>query len=280
MSNLSVFTGAKVQKIGLAEGEGERIANTVHFHREGKSYNVKVRKEVIIAAGTFQSPKILELSGGFFDASRARSYSGGTKLYLNYKAGPMTVGGIASYAFMPMTSSKPTSDKISELRELLKQYPADPGNQLQYGWICRILQKEDEDAVVLFMFLAQTNLHNDDSAKDYLQNLQPGSFISLGACQSYVFSRGASHIVSKHCSEPTKINPQYLSHPLDLELLARHVQFIEQLARSPPLSKHIKLNGKRNHPTADVEDIIAAKDSVRRTAFSSYHPAGTCAMLL
>lgn len=88
-----------------------------------------------------------------------------------------------------------------------------------------------------------------------------------------------SHIVSNKSSDAPNIDPRYLSHPLDLELLARHVQFLERLARSPPLSDYIKPNGKRNHSTAHVEDLAAAKDYVRTTAMSTYHPAGTCAML-
>lgn len=88
-----------------------------------------------------------------------------------------------------------------------------------------------------------------------------------------------SHIVSDKSSDAPIIDPQYLSHPSDLELLARHVQFLERLARSPPLSDYIKPNGKRNHSTAHVEDLAAAKDYVRTTAMSTYHHAGTGAML-
>ena len=61
--------------------------------------------------------------------------------------------------------------------------------------------------------------------------------------------------------------------------MARHVQFLEKLARSPPLSEYLKLNGKRNHSTAYVEDLDAAKDYIRIASISNYHPVGTCAMM-
>ena len=322
-TNLSVMTDAQVEKIDFTEGDGNVIANALHFNCEGKSFRVEVRKEVILAAGTFQSPKILELSGignpqipmpldipvvidnknigenlqdhlmtGLsFEVNNGvmtgdslmrqepKAIAAATDMYQNHKAGPMTVGGIASHAFMPMAGSNPVSDITAELQELLQKYPADAKNKVQHDAICKILQAPDEGTGALFMFLAQTNLHNNESAKDYLQNLQPGSFISLGACQAHVFSRGMSHIVSKKLSEAPKIDPRYLSHPLDLELLARHVQFLERLARSPPISSYIKPNGKRNHSTAYVEDLAAAKDYIRTRALSCYHPAGTCAML-
>ena len=322
-SNLSVLTGAVVEKIGFGEADADKVANVVHFSCEGKAFSVQVRKEVVLAAGTFQSPKILELSGigdsqilaslgipvvvdnknvgenlqdhlmtgvsfevndGVMTGDSLMrqdpaAIAAATDMYKTHKAGPMTVGGIASHAFMPMAGSNPTSDIKEELRGLLHEHPADPRNKLQYDAVCKILQAEDEGTGALFMFLAQSNLHNDDLAKDYLQNLQAGSFISLGACQAHVFSRGTSHIVSKNVSDAPRIDPRYFTHPLDLELFARHVRFLEQLARSPPLSAYIKPNGKRNHPTAYVEDLSVAKDYARTTALSCYHPAGTCAML-
>lgn len=322
-SNLNVTVDAHVQSIGFAEGGNGKFANTVYFTCQGKSCTVNVRKEVIVAAGTFQSPKILELSG--IGGSRLLESLGvpvvidnpnvgeglqdhlmtgisfevnegvmtgdslmrqdpdaiqaAIQMYQEYKAGPMTVGGIASHAFMPMIDLDPVTGKSAELKKLFEQFHPGPDNKVQYEAIRQVIEAPDEGARALFMFLAQTNLHNNESAKDYLQNLQPGSFISLGAMQSHVFSRGTSHIVSNKASDPPRIDPRYLSHPLDIEPFARHVQFLEQLARSPPLSTFLKSSGKRNHPTAYVEDLDAAKDYVRTTALSGYHPAGTCAML-
>ena len=321
--NLTVMTGAQVEKIDFAEGNGIKTANAVYFNREGKFMKFGVRKEVILAAGTFQSPKILELSGignpqilrplnipvvidnknvgenlqdhvmtgisfevndGVMTGDslmrhEPEAIAAATDLYQNYKAGPMTVGGIASHAFMPLPDSNPVSDISAELQDLLQQYQPNAENKLHYDAVCQILRAPNEGTGALFMFLAQTNLHNNETAKDYLQNLQPGNFISLGVCQAHVFSRGMSHIVSDKVSDAPNIDPRYLSHPLDLELLARHLQFLERLARSPPLTDYIKPHGKRNHSTAYVEDLAAAKDYVRTTALSCYHPAGTCAML-
>ncbi|KAL8701338.1 MAG: hypothetical protein Q9201_004957 [Fulgogasparrea decipioides] len=322
-TNLFVLTGAEVERIAFIDGNADKVANAVCFMYKGKSWTVGVRKEVIVAAGTFQSPKILELSGignpGILESLDIKvvvrnenvgenlqdhlmtgisfevnegimtgdslmrqdpeAIAAATELYQSHKAGPMTVGGIASHAFMPTGTPDPASKTGSELHELLQQHPVDSKYEHQHEAIRKMLEAQTEGTGALFMFLAQTNLHNDESAKDYLQNLQAGNFISLGTCQTYVFSRGSSHVVSNNSSDPPKIDPRYLSHPLDLELLARHVQFFERLARSRPLSDYIKPNGKRNHPTAYVEDLDAAKEYVRTTALSTYHPAGTCAML-
>ena len=182
-TNLSVMTGAQVDKIEFTQADGSMIANIVYFNREGKSFRVRVGKEAILAAGAFQSPENLELSGignpqilmpldipvvidnknvgenlqdhlmtgVSFEASdgvmtgdalmrqEPEAIAAATEMYQKYKAGPMTVGGIASHAFMPMPGSSPVSDIDSELQNLLQQHPSDAKNKRQYYAICQIL---------------------------------------------------------------------------------------------------------------------------------------------
>lgn len=206
-----------------------------------------------------------------------------SELYQSQKTGPLAVRGITSHAFMALPrSSLASADRQPSVKRLLEQYQAKPCIEAHQDRVSRTLLLPNEAAGAVFLFPAQTNLHNSDSAaKSYVRNLQPGSFISLGALQSYVFSRGSSHITSSEPSSPPRIDPRYLSNPLDLELFARLVQFLETLAASPPLSFFLKpwREGKRNHPTAYISDLKEAKDYVRTTAISAYHPCGTCAML-
>jgi choline dehydrogenase len=60
--NLVVLTGAFVRKVVFG-GDGEVRAERVEFEVEGREYVVKAGKEVVLCAGTFQSPQLLELSG-------------------------------------------------------------------------------------------------------------------------------------------------------------------------------------------------------------------------
>ena len=61
-SNLHVITEALVQKVEF-ERKDQLVATGLEFNARGKNYTVKAKKEVIISAGVFESPKILELSG-------------------------------------------------------------------------------------------------------------------------------------------------------------------------------------------------------------------------
>lgn len=63
--NLVLLTNATARDIILEEGNApdEQIAKGVHFIHASKHYAVNVVGEVILSAGTVQSPQLLELSG-------------------------------------------------------------------------------------------------------------------------------------------------------------------------------------------------------------------------
>lgn len=60
-SNLEIITNATVEKILFSEGTTE--ATGLQYQQDSETKTVTARKEVIVAAGALQSPKLLELSG-------------------------------------------------------------------------------------------------------------------------------------------------------------------------------------------------------------------------
>lgn len=61
--NLHLLTEALVQEVVLEQEDGQWTAKGVRFTYEGEEYVVKTEGEVIICAGSVQSPQLLELSG-------------------------------------------------------------------------------------------------------------------------------------------------------------------------------------------------------------------------
>jgi choline dehydrogenase-like flavoprotein len=61
--NLTVLTEAQVNKITLSRHDGQIFATGVDFTSFGFKYRVKAEHEVLLCAGSIQSPQILELSG-------------------------------------------------------------------------------------------------------------------------------------------------------------------------------------------------------------------------
>lgn len=61
--NLRVVTGALVEKIILDQKGQDVVASGVRFMKDQKTFTVSAQRDVILAAGTTQTPQILELSG-------------------------------------------------------------------------------------------------------------------------------------------------------------------------------------------------------------------------
>ncbi|KAI1843115.1 hypothetical protein JX266_010642 [Neoarthrinium moseri] len=107
----------------------------------------------------------------------------------------------------------------------------------------------------------------------------PGKHVSVAIELSHPLSRGSVHITSADrertgTSEGLTVDCRYLSHPVDLEVLARQVRFTEDIiSRAEPLTRYLKPYSKR------FTDLEAAKDYVRRTADGAYHYTGTCSMM-
>jgi choline dehydrogenase-like flavoprotein len=106
----------------------------------------------------------------------------------------------------------------------------------------------------------------------------PEDYVSLITVLNHLFSRGSVHITSSDVTVLPEWDPKYMSHPLDLEILARHVQFGEKLVRTEPFSKILKPGGKRM-PAMVGDDLERAKEIVRQRQISIFHPTGSLAML-
>ena len=52
-----------VERILLTQQDGEVIATGVQVKTKDSSYEIKAKKEVILCAGSLNSPQLLELSG-------------------------------------------------------------------------------------------------------------------------------------------------------------------------------------------------------------------------
>lgn len=323
--NLTIVTGALVQKILMeSTSSGNLNAKAVEVTLQGSKCTVKAEKEVILAAGAFQTPKILELSGigdatllqghgiqtlidnpnvgenlqdhlmtgisyevnhGIFtgDALMRQEpevIQGAMQMYTTAKAGPLCAGGIGSYAFLPFMDLLSDTERSLTLKHVLSELKSDElaqDDSAHISFVQSILESESKPAGSLFMFPAQVNLHSD-LEKDFLQNPVPGNFVSLGAALLHPLSRGSVHINSSDAADAPSIDPKYFSNPLDVEVLAHYVLFLEKLAASQPLASLLKPDGKRNHPTAHHNDLAAAKEYVKASVISNNHPACTCAM--
>ncbi|KAF9698708.1 hypothetical protein EKO04_003343 [Ascochyta lentis] len=98
------------------------------------------------------------------------------------------------------------------------------------------------------------------------------------AVNNHPFSRGICHIRSANPKDKPILDPRYLSHPLDLEVLARQTQYIETIVETKPFASLLKSSG-RLPGGKEATSLDGAEEIVKERLFSTFHPTGTCAMM-
>lgn len=336
-ASFEVLTGASAKVLTLEGGPGGSplTARGVVFTDNDGEHQVTATREVILAAGTFQTPKLLELSGvgdralleklgitcrvdnpgvgenlqdhlmtgvsfevadGVMTGDALLRQEPGVlevcmKMYQEHQAGPLASGALMSYAFTPILA-----DAVEKLdagaREGLEQAITDlklangtpnmsPSQRSAAAYLTSLLQASTEPTGALFALPAQVNLHNGPKQIGMTTKPVAGNYLSIGAALVRPLSRGSSHITSTDPGVPPAIDPRYLSHPLDIEVFARHLMAVEALAAARPLAAVLKVGGRRAQPGpagARVDTVDQAKEYIRATALSNNHPVGTCCM--
>lgn len=324
--NLSLLTGSGVEQILLDNERGCAVANGVVVTKDGERQVFTPRKEVILAAGTLNSPKILELSGigstdllqslgidivienpnvgenlqdhpmtgiSFEAKDRVKTLDGlirqdpkaieaAMKAYQIDKSGPFSGASINAFAFMPVVQFQSSCGKIAlhRLLETQSLSRTDSSQSTEEGFVGSVISSADKSSVVYFMVAAQANFGADasDTGNDS-QREDTANYITICALLSYPLSRGSVHIRSANTTDKPTIDPKFLSHSMDLELFAYHLQTLETLSTTEPLKSLLKPQGLRIPDFAPTRpDLEAAKEYLGRTVTAGWHPVGTCAM--
>ncbi|KAF1349928.1 putative aryl-alcohol dehydrogenase [Delphinella strobiligena] len=200
-------------------------------------------------------------------------------------AGPLGVCSLVS-SFMPVVSAAQDED----LDDLLDAHLENPdiaykefkAKNEQYALLRDILH-DPEDASGQYTFAPfQLLPEKGPSPKGIFSLSEEGQYVTIVAVLNHPFSRGSTHITSSDPLDKPEIDTGLMEHPLDLELLARHVQWIEELAAAEPFAKLLKPNGRRLPPhqiPGAKMTLQEAKEIVRDRLVPHYHLCGTCAMM-
>ena len=323
--NLHVITGCQVEKILFPTQDELKIARGILFTLNGKKYAIQAQKEIILAAGAINSPKLLELSG-IGDPGLLRSMgidvvienpnvgqnlqdhpstgisfevldhvktldalnrqepdaiNEAMRAYQATKSGPFSGAALNSFAFMPVVDFQIHEGLVQSILGKYPQQSTGPGHEVEYNFVRSVLSSADKSSVYFFTYAARGDFGGDGSkARNVTVAAEKGQYITIACAILYPLSRGSVHIRSASVADKPIIDPQYYSHPLDLEVHARHLRFIETIIATEPLASLLKPSGLRSPDYSHIgQDLEAAKNYIRRTAISGWHPSGTCSML-
>ncbi|KAI5460573.1 choline dehydrogenase [Mariannaea sp. PMI_226] len=328
--NIYLVTETFVNRV-LLEPSDNGILKATGVEMTGPSGNIVCvyADEVILAAGAFQSPVLLENSG---IGSREILNHHGIKVLIDNPG----VGENLQDHFFTTVSFEVADDQISAdiardpavVEALLKQYadsrsgplsgvpfslaftpPVDfhgvmsqedvhtlvgkditkasgvfpQGLEAQHEEIRNLLLDPAESCC--FYGLMSSQMHVKPTGRTsmtqaYSQQRQE-NFITIMVGLNHPFSRGSSHTGGRDPKLHPVIDPKYLSHPLDLEILARGTQFIEHLVSQPSLQKMLKgkIGAFLPDYASNLEKLEVAERVVKERLWTTYHPSCTCAMM-
>lgn len=314
--NLHLETGALVQRILFDTSTGgDAVSTGVEYIRNNTRHRATARREVILAAGAFASPQLLELSGignsailsqhgietvyhnpnigenlqdhirpGLsYEATDAierldlLSAEDARRMYEKDRSGPWAQSGCFTFAYMPLDPFLTSAEKkqLSSLLDSHLNIPSLPSFlQKRNAFIRSMILSPTEATATAFLSRRAASTSSNDDPSPLNRN-----WITLNAMLSHPFSRGHTHITSPSAHAKPRIDFQYYTHPLDLEIHARHIQILARLSRTDPLRQYIRRSGARLPPNLDPTSLLDAKEILRNCAMTNYHPCGTCSMM-
>ncbi|KAJ6003412.1 glucose-methanol-choline (gmc) oxidoreductase [Penicillium sp. IBT 35674x] len=262
-ANLNIVTKTTVRKIIFAPESEDVVAIAVEVEWNGQTVNVQAKKEIILAAGAFHTPKVLETSGV---GQKDRLDKLGTPVIIDH---PGVGENLQNHMMGVLTTS-------------LKSEGLTPG--IKTLAFTRLDQDEQERIFAAHPELSTSGLNGsayvtksilrspDEASACNLLAIMPGGIAFLAILPSFPFSRGSIHIPSSDPNAKPIVDTQFLANEIDIEVLARHMQKLHELTTSPALEAFLQ-------PSPPL-DLAATKEMLRQaTALTAHHACGTAAML-
>ncbi|TFK33832.1 GMC oxidoreductase [Crucibulum laeve] len=309
--NLKVITGARATQILLKKDDVPRtvVAQGVNFIKDGKELTVYCRKEVIISAGTFQTPQLLELSG---IGSKATLDKYGIPVILDLPGVgenlqdhfwcPFTAVMDSKYESFEVLANPERAVQEMELYEKSKSGMMSTAASSIFAFIPPTKFLSDIDVVrsSLKSVIASTpgqqkaiDIQKAWFENDNIGHLEfapfpgfmpapgkapvPGKhYFSLFAGLLHPFSRGTVHINSSSILDAPNIDLRVLDNEADLEMMVQAIKFSRKVIRNQPLSGMIT---EEVIPGPEIESDEDIKDWIRNIIQTTFHPIGTAAMV-
>ncbi|WP_114008589.1 GMC family oxidoreductase [Cohaesibacter intestini] len=267
--NLRLITKAETESLLL---EGKRVTG-VQFRWKGETHIAKAGREVLLAAGAINSPKILELSG-IGDAALLASM--GIKVaHENANIGANLQDHLQIRTVFKVQNTKTLNKKANSLigkAQIALQYALTRSGPMsmapsQFG----IFTKSDPS-----MATPDLEYHVQPLSTDKLGDpLHPFEAITVSVCNLRPESKGTCHIATRDLSVQPQINLNYLSTEKDRDVAVKSVRQARSILTAKALAPYQPeeiLPG----PAVDSDaDLITKIGDIATTIF---HPVGTCAM--
>jgi choline dehydrogenase len=239
----------------------------------GQPREARATREVVVSGGSINSPQLLELSGiGRPDVlktagievlcelngvgenlrdhySPRMTWSVPPELGLTYNdkaRGVRMVGQVLRYA---LTKKGLLGMTVSPIRAHVRTRPGLESPNASIGWV---------------PFLASA---------DFLLAKQSGVMVSMSVMRPE--SLGSVHIASGSPNQQPAVRFNFLSAPLDREIILEAVRIARRIMTAPSM---LDIAKDEMTPGVNVQSDEELLDWIRNNAETTYHPIGTCKM--
>jgi choline dehydrogenase len=271
--NVKLETQAWVSKIRIKQ----RRALGVEFVRAGRTQFAQARREVLLCAGTVNSPQLLQLSG--IGPAAALAALGLEPVLDNPSVGGHLQDHLAvvySYrATQPTLNdelSSVTGKLIAGLRYLILRRGPLALSVNQMGGFLPALPNLERPTVQLY-FNPVTYSTGDATRKSIEVDKFPGFYLCFQPTRPT--SVGRIDIASADFRHPPTIAPNYLSTKDDEEAVVQGGRLLQALARTRSIRSLIRDPIQPDLASLDATQILA---DFRARAMTVYHPVSTCRM--
>ena len=265
--NFAVNTGCRVVRILIEHNR----AIGVEYLKRGRSHFLYADREVVLSAGSLNSPKLLLLSGvGPADHLRrhnipividapgvGRNYQDHMEMSLVYK-----LTGKHSYD----KYKRPWWQAWAGLEYALFGSGPVTSNVAEGGAFWWSRERTILPDLQLF-FLAGAGV------EEGVDTVPGGNGCTLSVTQTRPKSRGYIELKSSDPLQSPLIVPNYLTDPLDLECMADGARLAQEIMSQPALAPYIDASHVPGRPLVTREEFRAF---VRAEAHPGLHPCGTC----
>ena len=185
--------------------------------------------------------------------------------------------GVNTFAYLPVMEYL-SGEGREKLERLLTDNSPSPDSgdsrdharaRAYYEIAGKALRDPKEPTVAYLSFIGQNTGALQSGAKS----------LGFNAILCQPLSRGSVHIRSNEPSTAPVLDPKYLSNPVDLEIFAQHVLYIETIVRSSPLNSLLKQPLVHRDPSSELTNLETAREWIRKNAVSMWHVGGSCASM-
>jgi 4-pyridoxate dehydrogenase len=271
-ANLTIKTGVLATRILL---EGRRAAG-VELIADGRPQQIYAAREVILAAGVFNSPQLLMLSG-IGDAEELRTHDITCRVALpgvgkNLQDHLATGVGYTRKEPGPFCRGM-RLDRISLAIARAYLFGTGFAADTPSGWVAFLRMAPDAA-------IPDLQLMFRGAPRDVEPYLPPFSapFQDGFMCRAAILrpqSRGDITLRSSDPREPPRIRMNFLSRDADWTVLRQGLRLVRELGQQKPLTPFVE---REISPGPGRISDAAIDEHIRSTLMTAHHPLGTCKM--